>query len=515
MAARPSRGCSGSSAPPGRSCTTAPPWSPARTPRCSSRTCTGSAPPTSIPGCGGHGPGSPPSTGARSCCTRRWRASPSPSGRRPTASWGPGPTSPSCGSRGVARPHPDGGRCSPTSSSGRSRRSTCRGPPRSEPRCSPVRWQDFPNLLLRPNRVPRRPRSPRGRSDPASTGSGTSAIGNASKPFVSQRRHTTRCPGRRPPSTAPGHEAAVPVLSSLHPSAPPSSRCPPREDRSNDATRDTAPGPSTPQGGVRLGRGDIPMTPILEARGLSRSFGHVRALNKADFDINAGEVVALIGDNGAGKSTMVKALTGNLDLDSGELFFEGKPLHISTPQEASALGMEVVYQDLALAPHLNPYQNMFLGREIPRKGFLGKLGFMDDKAMRAKARAGFDELGGTVRSMTAQVGTMSGGQRQQIAIVRSIAWANKIVFLDEPTAALGVVQTKNVLDTIRRVRDKGIAVVLISHSMPAVLEVADRVQVMRLGTRVATLPTKGATVEQLVGAMTGALDANLTTEEAL
>ncbi len=257
------------------------------------------------------------------------------------------------------------------------------------------------------------------------------------------------------------------------------------------------------------------MTLILEARGLSRSFGHVRALNNADFDINAGEVVALIGDNGAGKSTMVKALTGNLDLDSGELFFEGKPLHISTPQEASDLGMEVVYQDLALAPHLNPYQNMFLGREIPRKGFLGKLGFMDDKAMRAKARAGFDELGGTVRSMTAQVGTMSGGQRQQIAIVRSIAWANKIVFLDEPTAALGVVQTKNVLDTIRRVRDKGIAVVLISHSMPAVLEVADRVQVMRLGTRVATLPTKGTTVEQLVGAMTGALDANLTTEEAL
>jgi simple sugar transport system ATP-binding protein len=277
----------------------------------------------------------------------------------------------------------------------------------------------------------------------------------------------------------------------------------------------TPPGRPSANVSSRPEGGDPAMTPILEARRLSRSFGHVRALNNADFDINAGEVVALIGDNGAGKSTMVKALTGNLDLDSGELFFEGKPLSISTPQEASDLGMEVVYQDLALAPHLNPYQNMFLGREIPRKGFLGKLGFMDDKAMRAKARAGFDELGGTVRSMTAQVGTMSGGQRQQIAIVRSIAWANKIVFLDEPTAALGVVQTKNVLDTIRRVRDKGIAVVLISHSMPAVLEVADRVQVMRLGTRVATLPTKGTTVEQLVGAMTGALDANLTTEEAL
>jgi simple sugar transport system ATP-binding protein len=229
-------------------------------------------------------------------------------------------------------------------------------------------------------------------------------------------------------------------------------------------------------------------------------------LYNADFDILPGEVVALIGDNGAGKSTMVKALSGNLELDSGELFFEGKPVKITSPQQATQLGMEVVYQDLALAPHLNPFQNMFLGREIPRKGILGFLGFMDDKAMKAKAKAGFDDLGGTVRSMTAPVGSMSGGQRQQIAIVRAIAWAGKIVFLDEPTAALGVVQTKNVLDTIKRVRDKGIAIVLISHSMPHVLEVADRIQVMRLGTRVATLPAEGTTVEQLVGAMTGALD---------
>lgn len=247
-------------------------------------------------------------------------------------------------------------------------------------------------------------------------------------------------------------------------------------------------------------------TPILEARGLSRSFGHVRALNNADFDIYPGEVVALIGDNGAGKSTMVKALSGNLEVDSGELLFQGKPVTITSPQQASAMGMEVVYQDLALAPHLNPVQNMFLGREIPRKGILGPLGLMDEKAMRAKAKAGFTELGGTVQSFTAPVGSMSGGQRQQIAIVRAITWANKIVFLDEPTAALGVVQTKNVLDTIKRVRDKGIAVVLISHSMPHVLEVANRVQVMRLGTRVATLPAQGTTVEQLVGAMTGALD---------
>jgi simple sugar transport system ATP-binding protein len=248
------------------------------------------------------------------------------------------------------------------------------------------------------------------------------------------------------------------------------------------------------------------MAPLLEARGLSRSFGHVRALDNASFDIDAGEVVALIGDNGAGKSTMVKALTGNLPVDAGELFFEGEPLTITTPHQASEMGMEVVYQDLALAPHLNPVQNMFLGREVPRPGVLGFLGFMDEKTMRARAEAGFRELGGTVRSLTAQVGAMSGGQRQQIAIVRAISWASKIVFLDEPTAALGVVQTKNVLDTIKRVRDKGIAVVLISHSMPHVLEVADRVQVMRLGTRVATLPAKGTTVEQLVGAMTGALD---------
>jgi simple sugar transport system ATP-binding protein len=248
------------------------------------------------------------------------------------------------------------------------------------------------------------------------------------------------------------------------------------------------------------------MAPLLEARGISRSFGHVRALDDASFDINAGEVVALIGDNGAGKSTMVKALTGNLAVDTGELFFDGKPVTITSPHQASEMGMEVVYQDLALAPHLNPVQNMFLGREIPRKGLLGVLGFMDEKKMRAQAEAGFRELGGTVRSFTAQVGAMSGGQRQQIAIVRAISWADKIVFLDEPTAALGVVQTKNVLDTIKRVRDKGIAVVLISHSMPHVLEVADRIQVMRLGTRVATLPAEGTTVEQLVGAMTGALD---------
>jgi simple sugar transport system ATP-binding protein len=247
------------------------------------------------------------------------------------------------------------------------------------------------------------------------------------------------------------------------------------------------------------------MAAVLRAEGLYRSFGHVMALGGADFDIDAGEVVALIGDNGAGKSTLVKALSGNLALDAGLIEFEGKPVVLDSPSEASRLGIEVVHQDLALAPHLNPAQNMFLGREIPARGLLGRLGFMDNKAMRDRTREGLDDLGGTVRALNAPVGSMSGGQRQQIAIARAIAWASKVVFLDEPTAALGVVQTRNVLDSIKRVRDRGIAVVMVSHSMPEVLEIADRIQVMRLGKRVATYRGEDTDVEQLVGAMTGAL----------
>lgn len=255
-----------------------------------------------------------------------------------------------------------------------------------------------------------------------------------------------------------------------------------------------------------LAAGRFGGTPILSATGLTRSFGHVRALDHADFDVCPGEVVALIGDNGAGKSTMVKALSGNLPLDSGSIEFEGKPVSLDSASAASNLGIEVVYQDLALAPHLDPTQNMFLGREIPAQGLAGVFGFMDKKSMREQAAARFAELGGTVRSLTTPVGSMSGGQRQQIAIARAIAWASKMVFLDEPTAALGVVQTKNVLETIKRVRDKGIAVVLVSHSMPAVLEVADRVQVMRLGRNIVTFKGSETSVEELVGAMTGALD---------
>jgi simple sugar transport system ATP-binding protein len=228
-------------------------------------------------------------------------------------------------------------------------------------------------------------------------------------------------------------------------------------------------------------------------------------LDGADFDAFPGEVVALIGDNGAGKSTLVKALSGNLAINSGTILVNGKEVDLPTPTIARALGIETVYQDLALAPHLSPVQNMFLGREIRRRGLLGRLGFLDAPAMLRQSQQAFDELGAPIRSLTAAVGSMSGGQRQAIAIARVVAWAKGIVFLDEPTAALGVRQTQEVLETIRRVRDRGTAVVLVSHSMPEVMTVADRIQVFRMGRRVATYAAQQTSMEELVAAMTGAI----------
>jgi simple sugar transport system ATP-binding protein len=247
------------------------------------------------------------------------------------------------------------------------------------------------------------------------------------------------------------------------------------------------------------------MTAVLEAKGISKQYGHVEALTGANFDINAGEVVALIGDNGAGKSTLVRILSGTEPATSGQMFFEGKPVVLTSPVDARALGIETVFQDLALASHLSPVQNMYLGREVMRKGLAGLLGFMDTKSMRKGSRDAFDKLGATVRNLNGPVGAMSGGQRQGIAVARAAAWAQKVVFLDEPTAALGVVQTKNVLELVRRVSDEGIAVVFISHSMPHVMEVADRIQVMWRGRRVATYRKEDTSMEQLVAAMTGAM----------
>jgi simple sugar transport system ATP-binding protein len=248
------------------------------------------------------------------------------------------------------------------------------------------------------------------------------------------------------------------------------------------------------------------MTAVLEARGIVKRYGHVEALGGADFSVHPGEVVALIGDNGAGKSTLVKAMSGVIAPDEGELLIDGRPTVLTSPQHARQLGIETVFQDLALAPELGPAENAFVGRELLRPGLLGRLGVLDRKEMRRRALESFTSLGTDVKDMDAPVAALSGGQRQSVAICRSVMWADRLVFMDEPTAALGVRQTRKVLELIRRVADGGVAVVLISHNMTEVLQVADRVQVLRLGRRVAEFEGSGTDVETLVGAMTGALD---------
>jgi simple sugar transport system ATP-binding protein len=243
--------------------------------------------------------------------------------------------------------------------------------------------------------------------------------------------------------------------------------------------------------------------PLLEARGLTKRYGHVQALDGADVSVLPGEVTALIGDNGAGKSTLVKAMSGTIRPDRGEILVNGTPIRMSSPLDARRYGIETVYQDLALAPDLDAAANLHLGREIYR---IPVLRVLNRAAMRNRAVDAFRELGIRLPDVTAPVGTLSGGQRQSVAVARAVLYASKVIFMDEPTAALGVVQRERVLDTIRRVRDRGISVVLISHNMPEVLAVADRVEVLRMGRRVATYNAASTSVEELVGAMTGALE---------
>lgn len=245
--------------------------------------------------------------------------------------------------------------------------------------------------------------------------------------------------------------------------------------------------------------------PILEAVDVTKTYGSVEALRGASFTVHAGEVVTLIGDNGAGKSTLVKCMAGAEQPTGGTIRFEGKDVRFDSPTAARRLGIETVYQDLAVAPELDPAANLFLGRELRRPGIFGALGMLDKKAMRQRAADEFGRLGVTLQSIDVPIGSLSGGQRQSVAVARSVVWASKVVFMDEPTAALGVVQRERVLDVIRRVRDEGVAVVLISHNMPEVLSVSDRVEVLRLGRRVARFTATEATLEDLVGAMTGAL----------
>jgi fructose transport system ATP-binding protein len=244
----------------------------------------------------------------------------------------------------------------------------------------------------------------------------------------------------------------------------------------------------------------------LAARGLVKRYGHVTALDGADFDLAEGEVLAVIGDNGAGKSTLIKALTGAVIPDAGEILLGGKRVRFRNPQEARRHGIETVYQDLALAPSLDIATNMFLGREVRRGGPLGTvLRMLDKPRMRAEAARHMDELKIGLRSLNQAVETLSGGQRQGVAVARAAAWASHVVIMDEPTAALGVKESGQVLELIARVRDKGLPVVLISHNMPQVFEIADRIHIQRLGRRVALVEKEDFTMSEVVAIMTGAL----------
>ena len=246
--------------------------------------------------------------------------------------------------------------------------------------------------------------------------------------------------------------------------------------------------------------------PRLSARGLVKRYGHVTALDGADFDLRAGEVLAVIGDNGAGKTTLIKALTGAITPDSGRIVLDGKPVRFRNPQDARRAGIETVYQELALAPALDIPTNMFLGRELRRKGILGTVFRMLDKPrMRAEAARNMAELQIGLRSLSSAVENLSGGQRQGVAVARAAAWARHVVIMDEPTAALGVRESAQVLDLIGRVRERGLPVVLISHNMPHVFEIADRIHIQRLGRRVALVDKDDYTMPEVVAIMTGAL----------
>ena len=247
-------------------------------------------------------------------------------------------------------------------------------------------------------------------------------------------------------------------------------------------------------------------TPILEAKGLKKAYGNVVAMEGADFDLYPGEILAVIGDNGAGKSTLIKALSGAIVPDEGEILLDGEKVNFRTPHDAREAGIETVYQDLAVAPALDIAENLFLGREKRRGGILGSwFRMIDHKAMREEAVKQMKALQIGIRSMNQAVETLSGGQRQGVAVARSAAWARKLVIMDEPTAALGVRESGQVLELIRRVRDSGLPVILISHNMPHVFEIADRIHIHRLGKRVAVVDPKERSMHDVVGIMTGAV----------
>jgi fructose transport system ATP-binding protein len=245
--------------------------------------------------------------------------------------------------------------------------------------------------------------------------------------------------------------------------------------------------------------------PIIEARGLVKHYGQVVALDGADLELYPGEILAIIGDNGAGKSTLIKALSGAIHPDEGEISLDGEPVHFRSPRDARRAGIETVYQDLAVAPALDIASNIFLGREVRRRGPQGGvLRMLNKRAMRREATQHFAELRIGIRSMSQPVENLSGGQRQGVAVARAATWARRVVIMDEPTAALGVKETRQVLDLILRVRERGLPVILISHDMPNVFELADRIQIMRLGMRVAIVTPETHSMRVAVAIMTGA-----------
>jgi len=238
--------------------------------------------------------------------------------------------------------------------------------------------------------------------------------------------------------------------------------------------------------------------PLLDLRGVSKSFGAVQALDKVDFDVFPGEVNALVGDNGAGKSTLIKGVAGIYPFDEGEIYFDGNPVEIHGPRDAAGLGIEIVYQDLALADNLDVVANMFLGREKINRPLR-----LDEVSMEQACIETLDSLSvTTLRSVRQAVAELSGGQRQAIAVAKAVMWNSRVVILDEPTAALGVAQTRQVLDLVKRLRDKGLGVVMISHNLHDVFEVSDRITVLRLGQRVNVLQASQTTQQEVVHAIT-------------
>lgn len=247
-------------------------------------------------------------------------------------------------------------------------------------------------------------------------------------------------------------------------------------------------------------------SPILTARGVVKRYGRVTALDRCDFDLYPGEILAVIGDNGAGKSSLIKALSGAITVDEGVIELEGKPVSFSSPLQARDAGIETVYQSLALSPALSIVENMFMGRELRRPGPLGSvLRMLDTEAMRTFARQKLNELGlMTIQNIDQPVETLSGGQRQGVAVARAAAFGSKVVILDEPTAALGVKESRKVLELIQDVRARGVPIILISHNMPHVFEVADRIHVHRLGKRLCVINPREHTMSDAVAYMTGA-----------